>query len=913
MPRKAFIETSFPVREISQESVKEKNIRQGHISTMHIWWARRPLATSRTTIYAALTPEPADDVEREQKAQFLRLLAKWENSANIHLLQRARQDILEACSAKDGEPKSPPKVLDPFAGGGSIPLEALRLGCQTYASDLNPVAVLIEKAVLEFPQKYGCPQTDSSPSAQATTAPHGSGPQNPLLDDVKRWGQWVLQEAKKELECFYPVGSNGERPVGFIWARTVRCQNPSCRAEIPLMRQTWLINKPNKKLALRLVLHQGRVDFELAEDAAIDFDPEIGTVARAKVICPCCGSGLTDKKVRAQFQAGQAGQRMVAVVAHRPGQSGKLYRLASEDDMQVFTAAATALKAKREALYAQWGLDPVPDEPLPEIGTLGFRVQRYGMNTWGDLFNPRQLLALITFTEKVRLAHTQMCRSGYVEDYAKAVTTYLALIISRITDFNNAFVRWHPQWEFVPNLFSRQALPMTWDYAELNPIASILTGTYESMFRQIVRPLDELSRFISTDLPAPHATQTSATTLPYPDNFFDAVITDPPYYDNVPYSHLSDFFYVWLKRSVGDLFPELFTTPLTPKKQEAVAYSHGEGGFEEGKRLFEETLTQAFCEMYRVLKPEGIAVIVYAHKSTEGWETVINALLRSGLYLTAAWPLNTEMETRLRSQESAALASSIYMVCRKRAKHETAYYEDIRDTMKTRIYQKLDQFWKEGIGGSDFFIAAIGPALEVFGRYENVKTYAGEEVSVLKLLEEIRKTVSEYAIQKILKNGHSGTIDPETRFYLLWRWTYQNRLLPFDEARKLATAVGIELSNYWDGGFIQKEKENIRLLGPTQRAANLPERPLNHMIDVLHACLILWEKNDRKRIQQILDSTGTNTNPAFWRVVQAIAESLPAGDKEKQLLQGFAYGRANYGAETVHERGNDNLFSSTDD
>ncbi len=908
MNKKAFIETSFPVREISQESVKEKNIRQGHISTMHIWWARRPLATSRTTIYAALTPEPADDVEREQKAQFLRLLAKWENSANIHLLQRARQDILEACSAKDGEPKSPPKVLDPFAGGGSIPLEALRLGCQTYASDLNPVAVLIEKAVLEFPQKYGCPQTDSSPSAQATTAPHGSGPQNPLLDDVKRWGQWVLQEAKKELECFYPVGSNGERPVGFIWARTVRCQNPSCRAEIPLMRQTWLINKPNKKLALRLVLHQGRVDFELAEDAAIDFDPEIGRVARAKVICPCCGSGLTDKKVRAQFQAGQAGERMVAVVAHRPGQSGKLYRLASEDDMQVFTAAATALKAKREALYAQWGLDPVPDEQIQMTGRGQISTPIYGMTAFGHLFNQRQLLALITFTEKVRLAHTQMCRYGYAEDYAKAVTTYLALTVNMQAAFCNVLARWENTSEAIKHLYGRQALGMLWDYVECNPFSNS-SGSLETGREYQFKVIQHCAQ---TGRPAT-IVQTSATTLPYPDNFFDAVITDPPYYDNVPYSHLSDFFYVWLKRSVGYLYPELFMTPLTPKQLECVQDPARHGSKQKAKEFFEETLTQAFCEMYRVLKPEGIAVIVYAHKSTEGWETVINALLRSGLYLTAAWPLNTEMHTRLNSQETASLASSIYMVCRKRAKHETAYYEDIRDTMKTRIYQKLDQFWKEGIGGSDFFIAAIGPALEVFGRYENVKTYAGEEVSVLKLLEEIRKTVSEYAIQKILKNGHSGTIDPETRFYLLWRWTYQNRLLPFDEARKLATAVGIELSNYWDGGFIQKEKENIRLLGPTQRAANLPERPLNHMIEVLHACLILWEKNDRKRIQQILDSTGTNTNPAFWRVVQAIAESLPAGDKEKQLLQGFAYGRANYGAETVHERGNDNLFSSTDD
>ncbi|MGQ9513174.1 MAG: DUF1156 domain-containing protein, partial [Thermodesulfitimonas sp.] len=369
----------------------------------------------------------------------------------------------------------------------------------------------------------------------------------------------------------------------------------------------------------------------------------------------------------------------------------------------------------------------------------------------------------------------------------------------------------------------------------------------------------------------------------------------PPYYDNVPYSYLSDFFYVWLRRTVGDLYPDLFATPLTPKAEEIVAYSHGEGGFEGGKKFFEEMITKAFSEIRRVLKPDGIAVIVFAHKTTAAWETVIGALLDSGLYLTASWPLHTEMQARLRAKESAALASSIYMVCRKRTKKETAYFNEIKPKLEERIREKLDQFWNEGIGGSDFFIAAIGPALEVFGRYERVETYAGERVSAKDLLELIRKTVSEYALAKILKDGSLGGIDAATRFYLLWRWTFNGTRVLFDEARLLASACGIELAQHWNSGFIKKDKEYVSVLGPQERDRKLLEKEkFTTMTDVLHACLLLWEKNQRQKITALLQTTGYLQDNAFWRVAQAISDVLPDGDKEKQLLQGFLYGRESY-------------------
>jgi putative DNA methylase len=877
MTNKSFIESDFPVKEVSEESAREKNIRHGHISTLHIWWARRPLASSRASIYAALTPEPKDEEERLKRAQFICTLSKWENSLNKALIERARGEILEANGGK------PPKVLDPFSGGGNIALEALRLGCETYASDLNPVAVLIEKATLEYPQKYGRKKAESNNFGEEET--------NPLLLDVKKWGNWVLEEARKEIGTFYPSEQDGSIPVGYIWARTVKCLNPACGAEIPLVRQTWLAKKDNKKVAYKLIPKGNRIEFEIREGEAIDFDPATGTVSRAKVVCPCCNSGLSDKETRKQFQDGKAGQRMIVVVLHHPKRKGKTYRLATEKDLGIFYEAERYMEKKRQELLDKEGLDPVPDEPLPPKGTLGFRVQRYGMIKWGDLFNLRQKLALITFVEKVREAHENMIGEGYDREYAKAVVSYLGLNVGRLADKGATLCIWSVTDEYLAHVFGRQAISMVWDYFELNPFSQS-TGDWLTALGYIKGPLTHCSQ---TSLISATLSQSSATSHPYSDNYFDAVITDPPYYDNVPYSYLSDFFYVWLKRTIGDLYPDLFATPLTPKSEEIVAYSHGEGGFEGGKKFFEDMIAKAFREIYRVLKSDGIVCIVFAHKSTEAWETIINALLDSGLYLTASWPVHTEMKARLRAKESAALASSIYMVCRKRTEKSTAYFNEIKLQIEASIKDKLDQFWNEGIGGSDFFISAIGPAMEVFGKYESVEKLSGETVSAKELLEFVRMSVSEYALTKILKSPDLGGIDEETRFYLLWRWTYNSKKVHFDDARKLAQAVGVEISEQWGNGFIKKEKEFVSVLSAKERGRNfLEKRKFESMIDVLHASLLYWEQNNRKAITELLEETGNQNNNAFWQVAQAISEVLPEGDKEKQMLQGFLYGREGY-------------------
>lgn len=884
-----FIEESFPVKEVSVHSAKEKNIRHGHISTLHIWWARRPLAASRATSYAALIPAPKTIEEWNRQRNFIIEFSKWENSNNPAMIEQARKEILKAYGGK------PPKVLDPFAGGGSIPLEALRLGCETYASDLNPVAVLIEKCTLEYPQKYGKPgYIEKEVEEFGKKVVKKVYVENVLVEEVKKWGEWVLNEAKKEIGRFYPPDPDGSIPVGYIWARTIPCQNPTCGAEIPLMRQFWLAKKDKRKISLLPYNEEKTVKFKIVgtgyDPMPPDFDPEKGTVARAVAKCPICGATVDDKTTRKLFQEKKSGEQMVAVVLHKPGQNGKQYRIANEDDIRIFKEAEKYLEEKREKLREEWGIDPIPDEPTPEGKGSGaeraFSVRNYGMNTWGDLFNARQKLALITFVEKGRWAYKKMLKIGEDEEHAKVLVSYLAICVDKITDYDNVLCQWRNNLETVGHIFARQALPMLWDYVEGNPVTGS-SGTWLGAIEWIGITIDAISKnFFSANIKL-----SSVTNLLFPDNYFDTIFTDPPYYDNVPYSHLSDFFYIWLKRSLGDIYPDLFSTPLTPKKNEIVAYSQNEGGYEGGKAFFESMLKQSFQEIHRILKPNGIAVIVYAHKSTEGWETLINSLLDSGLIITGAWPLNTEMQVRLRANESAALASSIYIIARKMERIDTGFYNNIKEELKNHLNKKLERLWQEGIGGADFFIAAIGSSIEVFGKYKKVFDYEGKEIRADKLLQDVREIVTDYAIKQILHNGFAGSISPLTRFYLLWRWNFGEAKVIFDEAKKLATGCGIDLANEWNrAGFIKKDREFIRVLGPQDRKLEDLNDPVE-MIDILHRVLLLWEKGKKDEIINVINKSGFGKNEAFYRVGQAVSETLPNESKEKKLLDGFLTGR----------------------
>jgi putative DNA methylase len=483
--KKAFIEESFPVKEINEISAKEKNIRHGHISTLHIWWARRPLASSRATAYASLIPAVNDAVEWNKKINQIIELAKWENSLNLKIINSVRKDILNSNNGK------PLRVIDPFSGGGSIPLECLRLGMEVHATEYNPVAVLILKCILEYPQKYRTLNKVKEKKGLWDTEKEI----NPLLEDVKRWGEWVLKEAKNEIGKFYPSDEDGSIAVGYIWARTIPCQNPACNAEIPLMRQFWLAKKDNKKVALKPYIKNGKVEFEIVGQGnpfPRDFEPEKGTVSRAVAHCLVCGGVVDDNTVRRLFQQGKAGQRMVSVVLNASKRQGKTYRLATEKDLEVFKKAEEYLMEKREQLMKEWGIDPVPDEEMNQDDPTTVAGRGYGFKFWGDLFNSRQKLALITFSEKVRLAYKKMIEEGYDEDYAKAVVSYLGLGVDRLAIYATMFGYWHNTRELVNPGMGRQAFAMAWDYSEVNPFGG--NADWQSAMDWILNVLSHLTQ-----------------------------------------------------------------------------------------------------------------------------------------------------------------------------------------------------------------------------------------------------------------------------------------------------------------------------------------------------------------------------------------------------------------------------------
>ena len=933
--KKRLIEYNLPLAEISEASAREKNIRHGHPSTLHIWWARRPLAASRATAFAALIDDPGPDhpEERERLMDLIARMAPWEavKNGNSEVIEEARELIRQQYGR-------PPKVLDPFSGGGSIPLEALRLGCETYASDYNPVAVFIEKATLEWPQKFGIEvelpkelahgwtqmDTDKDKNESVSSVEsvsHESMSQDHLWEDnetvkvnllaylVEKWANIILKEARAEIGRFYPEDPGGWIPVGYIWARTIPCQNPICAAEIPLVKQFWLAKKPKKKIAYRPVVdvETKRVDFEILEGEeaikAAGFDPSQGTVTRGDARCPLCGQVTKAKDTRRLAKEGKMGQRLVAVVLHHPKQTGKRYRLATEEDVRVFQEAATYLEEK----IANWPYmeSPLPDEPLPPDGTLGFRVNKYGMTQWQDLFNARQRLALVTFLGKIKDSYELIRKDSEVlafeiarldvkqipvnpDDFARAVVSYLAMVLSKQADFNSSLSRWANHMEKSVATFGRQALPMMWDYCEANTFAGAF-GSWEIHVHWLVKSITS-TRGLSQN---GKAIKASATALPFPDSFFDAILTDPPYYDNVPYAALSDFFYVWLKRAVGDLFPDLFSTPLTPKTGEAIMESTRHASAVEAKLFFERTITASFSEMYRILKQGGVAVIVYAHKTTEGWETMLNGLLEAGLVVTGSWPMHTEKKGRLREIASAALASSIYMVCRKMEREPVGFWNEIQPVIQARVEEKLKQFWDEGIAGGDFFISAIGPGMEEYSRYERVETYAGEPVGTDQLLAFIRQVSTNFLVNRLLADAGGESIDKEAQFYLTFRWTYLENKVPYDDARKIASAEGVSLEELWSrrNPFVKKTKATIEVLGPHKRK---PVEEVRSMVDAMHRACQLWEQGQKAELTRMLGATGYGQSGAFWQFCQAVAECLINGSKEKQLLEGLLINKEGY-------------------
>ena len=856
-------EVDFPIAVVSKHAAREKSIRHGHPSTLHLWWARRPLASSRAVLLALLLPDPcdehcpeafkekacailgevrqppADDMElRKALLWFIGAFANWDMAANQTYLNVGRNLV----RAAHGEA---PLVVDPFAGGGSIPLEALRLGCEAFASDLNPVACLILKVLLEDIPRHG-PR---------------------LADELRRTGGQIKAAAEKKLADLYPPDPDGATPIAYLWARTVRCEAPNCGAEIPLMRSLWLCKKNRRKRALRPSVRRGdgntaRVEFEIFEPRA-DKDVRAGTVTRAKATCVSCRAVLPPKRVRAQLAAQRGGADVIfdkqgrrtggafllAVVTLEPGKKGRRYRLPTERDYK----AVHRTEQRVAKTLADWdrsgrqGFCPVPDEPISLNEVRRISVPIYGMREWGDLFTARQKAALWCLSEAVRKGTTAR----------QTMAPMLACAFSRVAMSDMSCTRWNAVAEKMQHTFGRQAIPIVWDFAEV-VVTAPAPGNWESGYDLVC---DVAAA--SASLGSGQVQQADATAHPLPDQSATVWFTDPPYYDAVPYAHLADFFFVWLKRTIpvdplvgGSL---KLNNSTTPKACELVVdRPHRLSTSKKDAESYERGMAQAFAEGRRVLREDGITSVVFAHKTTEGWEALLSGMIRGGWTITGSWPIATEMGARLNARETASLATSIHLICRPRPEDApTGDWSVVLRELPSRVGEWMERLQTEGIRGADLVFACIGPALEIFSRYSRVETPDGSEIGLPTYLEKVWEVVGRTALENVLggaeakaRNGLAGALEEDARLTALFLWTLQatsdedpgNDARPaddgeaddreatstnakgfslvFDVVRRFAQPLGIDLPK-WENRTIETRKGVVRLLPVAERAKQL--------------------------------------------------------------------------------------------
>ncbi|MBN1306184.1 MAG: DUF1156 domain-containing protein [Anaerolineales bacterium] len=910
--KKRLIEYDLPLADISEESSGEKYKRKGNPSTLHVWWSRKPLAASRTTNFAALIDDPGSNYEKNRilLSKLLKSLIPWEVGSEMGsaAIKDAREYIFSQFGGK-------PKILDPFAGGGSIVLEAARLGCDVYANDYNPVAALMLRALTYWPQRYGVTvDKGTARSNDKLVLFEENKKENLLSKFVEQWSQIIFERVYKDFYIYYPNDDDGWIPIGYHWARTIKCQNPNCQAEIPLLNRFWLAKSDTRKIFLYPVIQKDshKIEFKIinAQESTIpdNFDPSEGTINNGKAICLVCNQVSSAKYIRNLANKGDWSERLIATVYHHPDHVGRKYKIATDRDKENFNAAAKNL----EAVLENWPFmdNPLPKEKIPEArrtGNSGFRVLNYGIDTWDQLFNDRQKAFLVSLMQEIRSSY-ELIRDDVAStleelksdlkqeidttELTNAIIAYIGLIFSRFLNRMTKQTYWYIQGEKVQPTFSLQALPMVWNYVEINPNNNS-SGSWESNIIDVINVIDA----VSFSNPASAILNHSATDLPLESDFFDAILTDPPYYDSVYYSDLSDFFYVWQKRILADWFPDLYSTPTVPRSQEAIMEPTNHDSIDQAKKFFEQKLQDSFHEIYRVLKSDGVAVIVYAHKTTEGWETMLRGLVDANLVVTASWPIHTEMRTRVVASHSAALASSIYMVCRKIKKEKISFWNEIQPIIKARVEEKLEQFWDEGVAGGDFFISAIGPGMEEYSKYIQVETFSGEKVDVDHLLTYIRQVSTNFLVKRLLKDVSDEAIDKEAQFYLTYRWTYFSNKVPYDDARKIASAEGINLEKLWGkGGFVKKSGSDIEVLGPKKRGEI---KEIKNMVDAMHGACQLWESGKKAEINNLLATTGYGQSGAFWQLCQAIAESLVNGSKEKQLLEGLLVSKDIYVRESA--------------
>ena len=1009
---KRLIEVDLPIARISAHARREKSIRHGHISTLHIWWARRPLAACRAVICAALWPDPADPLcpprfrevavaeltafakrvnpariteEQRQlqatlsdeararweglasgkkildpadKTDYLELrtalldfvadFANWDNSTVPAYLETSRAVTQAAHETLGGTAGTRPLVVDPFAGGGSIPLEALRVGADSFGSDLNPVPVLLNKVVLEYIPKYS----------------------TRLSEEVKKWGAWIGDEAKKELSDYYPNDSDGSLPVAYIWARTITCEGPACGMEVPLIRSLWIARKPRKSVAFRLSTAEGRIKVEI-DHSAVKSKVGPGTTARGTVTCPACGFTTPPNRVKQQFSSrrgGVADSRLIAVVTASTTASGVSYREPNSKDLEVLKAVHLRIE---QINRGNWGeLSPIPDEPYPDStasGALSSSVL-YGAKTWGDIFSPRQALALTTFASLV--ARIPSMSTGDPE-LAVATATCLAFCVSKLADYLSSLCVWRTARSCAAHTFGRQALPMAWDYGEMNPFAGS-AGDWGEAVRYMSRFITENSiPFVATGT----AAQSSATSMLLPSDSAEVIFTDPPYYDAIAYGDLSDFFYVWLRRCVGKQYPNLLDHNLVNKRDELVqlskrypgAYSH------KTKEYFETQMTAAMAQCRAVLRPQGIGIFVFAHKSTSGWEAMLQSLISAGWTVTGSWPIDTERGGRLNANDTAALASSVHIVCRPRESSDgnvietVGEWRDVLAELPRRIHEWMPQLAAEGVVGADAIFACLGPALEIFSQYTRVEKANGDIATLREYLEIVWAAVSTEALTLIFKDADASGLEPDARLTAMWLWTLggasqtegkekpdvdrileaesddthgdeddrssspnKGKLtggftLEFDAARKIAQGLGVHLEQCH--ALVEVSKDQVRLLPVSERAQHLfgkqtaavqaPARKTKKakqktlfqeldeadaseagwndlqgptagstVLDRVHQAMILFAANRGELLRRFLVEDGVGKDARFWKLADNLNKLYPPGTDERRWVEG---------------------------
>ena len=923
------IERWLPIAELSEESIRERRSMTAlpPIYYLHVWWARRPLVASRAAVLASLLPADAD------RDKFLHALgihgdpvaAKRRIAAANRTGERLGSKAYGYARAFTHAPNSSDKlwlhdnsvldavVLDPTAGGGSIPFEAARLGLQTFSNDLNPVAALVERATIEWPLKHGIE----------------------LKKVVADLGEQLTAKVRERLSGIFPDEPDDDtRPDGYLWARTVCC--PYCEGLVPLS-PNWRLAPNGTGVRLKPDLAQGpgsadRVcTFEVVAKAT---EQSAGTQAKGGGICPFsdCGRVIDGDEIKRQAQGGGMGEQLYAVVFKKrvpkilkSGKRGKDkwvrgYRAPrAEDDNSV------EVQARLKGKLPEWeAFDIIPNEAIPDGHKTG-EPRRYGMKVWRDLFSPRQLLCHGTSAEIFREMLESDEAAGKLDGVRKAAFGYLALSLDKLLNYNSRLVRWHAVREVVAGTFDRHDFAFVWSYAEMAPL--VVGLGYDWSIRQTEKCIGELVALVGTDkkdmqsdlldrsgivasapLPTYISCKSGDNLDHIDDGSIDIVVIDPPYYDNVMYAELSDFFYVWLKRTAGRAFPELFRRRLTDKDGEAVAnparFKGEKGARALAGRDYRQRMAAIFAECRRVLKPNGIMTLMFTHKATGAWDALTTGLMEAGFAVTASWPVNTEAEGSLHIKDKAAANSTVFLACRPRAEQdpdgEIVYWEDVEPRVARAARERIEAFSSAGIRGVDLYLAAFGPALEEFSRHWPLQRGRPREMpeqrrrrrqqvlfeeewdpyaaSPEDALDAARREVKRWRLEQLTHLKADADLDPTTAFFVLAWDAFKAPVFPYDEALRLARAVGVDLDREIVGRLAEKKTSNLQLWDSARRAAKGAFGPVDGsrgMIDAIHRAAHTGRERSLQAAREMLEHSGTDREPRFFASLEAVLEVLP--------------------------------------